>query len=226
MPYTFFSPDEDIYNKREIVLRVLSQSHLAHGLLSHVFGKFEKKYKGVRYYLEIRVRREKLAKWLGGNQFDLAFAPLPAKHPMVRHQPLISIRLLVAIPKNHPLSDAEQITIKEFARGPIIALTKGTIMRQRLDNLIHQAALKPNIRIETPTILSACQLVSQGLGITLTDPFIANIFNTDDLVIRPLAPDYQVDYGVLYLRQPPPHGKWPRNLLKPLKKLPMISSRM
>ncbi len=76
-------------------------------------------------------------------------------------------------------------------------------MRQRLDNLIHQAALKPNIRIETPTILSACQLVLQGLGITLTDPFIANIFNTDDLVIRPLAPDYQVDYGVLYLRQPP-----------------------
>ncbi len=192
---------EDIYNKREKVLRILSQSHLASGLLNHVFGKFEKKYKGVRYYLEIRVRRGQLAKWLGGHQFDLAFSPLPAKHPLVRHRHLISIRLLVAIPKNHPLSDAEQITIEDFAKGPIITLTKGRIMRQRLDNLIQQKTLKANIRIETPTILSACQLVSQGLGITLTDPFMANMFKTEGLVIRPLVPDYQVDYGVLFLRQ-------------------------
>jgi len=194
---------EDIYSKREIILRVLSQAHLAYGLLNHVFGKFEKKYKGVRYYLEIRAL-EQLAKWLGGHQFDLAIVPLPAKHPLVRHEYLMSIRLLVAIPKNHPLSDAEQITVKEFARGPIISLTKGKIMRQRQDGLLQEIALQPNIRIETPTVLSACQLASQGLGITLTDPFVANIFNKDDLVIRPLIPDYKIDYGVLYLKQNPP----------------------
>jgi DNA-binding transcriptional LysR family regulator len=194
---------EDIYNHREIILRVLSQAHLAYGLFNHVFGVFEKKYKGVRYYLEIRAL-EQLAKWLGGHQFDLAMVPLPAKHPLARHEFLMSTRLLVAIPKNHPLSNEKQITVKELAKGPIISLTKGKIMRQRQDSLIQEAALKPNIRVETPTILSACQLVSQGLGITLTDPFIANIFNKSELVVRPLVPDYQVDYGVLYLRQNPP----------------------
>jgi len=195
---------EDIYHKRETILRVLAQAHLAYGLLNQVFGKFEKLYKGVRHYLEIGVRREHLAKWLRGHQFDLAFTALPARHPLVRHQPLISIRLLVGIPKNHPLYNAKQITIQEFLKGPIIALTEGTIMRQRLDNLTQQAALKPNIRIETPTILSACQLAAQGLGITLSEPFIANIFNKDELVFRPLTPDYRVDYGALYLRQTPP----------------------
>ena len=195
---------EDIYNKREVILRVLAQAHLAYGLLNHVFGRFDKIYQGVRHYMEIGVRRSQLGKWLEGHQFDLAFTALPAKHPLVRHEHLMSIRLLVVIPRSHPLSDAKQITIKEFAEGPIIALTEGTIMRQRLDNLIQQAALKPNIRIETPTILSACQLAEQGLGITLTEPFIANIFNKENLVIRPFAPDYRVDYGVLYLRQNPP----------------------
>ena len=195
---------EDIYHQRETILRVLAQSHLAYGLLNHVFGKFEKLYKGVRYYLEIGIRREELAEWLGGHQFDLAFTALPAKHPLVRHQHLMTIRLLVAIPENHPLRDVKQITFEEFAKGPIIALTEGTIMRQRLDNLSQQTALKPNIRIETPTILSACQLAAQGLGVTLTEPFIANIFNTGDLVFRPLTPDFQVDYGALYLRQTPP----------------------
>ncbi len=77
-------------------------------------------------------------------------------------------------------------------------------MRQRQDSLIQQAALKPNIRIETPTVLSACQLVLQGLGITLADPFTANTFNKGNLVIRPLFPDYKIDYGVLYLKQNPP----------------------
>ncbi len=195
---------EDIYHKRETILRVLAQSHLAYGLLNHAFGKFEKIYQGVRHYLEIGVRREQLTQWLSGHQFDLAFTALPAKHPMVRHVPLISIRLLVAIPKSHPLKDTKQITTKQLAEGPIISLIEGTIMRQRLDNLLQQVTIRPNIRIETTTILSACQLASQGLGITLTDPFTASIFNTEDLVFRPLTPDYQVDYGALFLRQTPP----------------------
>ena len=195
---------EDIYHKRETILRVLAQSHLAYGLLSHVFGRFEKMYRGVRHYLEIGIRREHLADWLGGHQFDLAFTALPARHPLVRHAPLISARLLVAVPKNHPLSAAERITIKDFFEGPIIALTEGTIMRQRLGSLAQKSSLKPNIRIETPTILSACQLAAQGLGITLTDPFIANMFNKDELAFCPLTPDYKVEYGALYLRQTPP----------------------
>ncbi len=77
-------------------------------------------------------------------------------------------------------------------------------MRQRLDDLFHQAGLVPNIRIETPTVLSACQLALQGMGITLTDPFIANVFDCTDLTVRPLAPGYKITYGVLYLRQTPP----------------------
>lgn len=195
---------EDIYSKREVILRVLAQAHLAYGFLNHVFGKFEELYKSVRYYIEIGVRRDELANWLGGHQFDLAFTALPAKHPLVRHAHLLSVRLLVAIPKNHPFSDLEQITFEKFAEGPIIALQEGTIMRQRLGKLTQQTALKPNIRIETPTILSACQLAAQGLGITLTDPFIANMFGASNLVFRPLAPDFKVDYGALYLKQNPP----------------------
>ncbi len=194
----------DIHHKRETILRVLAQAHLAYGLLNHVYGKFEKIYKDVRHYIEIGVGRDQLAQWLGGRQFDLAFTALPAKHPLVRHRSIISIRLLVAIPKNHLLRDAKEITAKEFAEGPIIALTKGTIMRQRLETLILQAGVKPNIRIETPTMLSACQLAAQGLGITLTEPIIANLFNTGELVFRPLTPDFRVDYGALYLKQTPP----------------------
>lgn len=194
---------EDIYNKRDTCLRVLCQSHLAHGLLNHAIGAFEKRKKDLRYYLEIRPREE-LAKWLGGHQFDLAFAPLPAKNPLVRHEQLISVRLLAALLKDHPLAAKEQISIEELNSGPLIALTRGMLMRRRLDSLLQKANLVPNIRIETPTVLSACQLTLQGMGTTLTDPFMANVFTGTDLVFRPLVPEYTVSYGALYLRQDPP----------------------
>jgi len=66
--------------------------------------------------------------------------------------------------KSHPLSAKEHIAVQDLNRGSIIALTRGMIMQQRLDDLFHQAELVPHIRIETPTVLSACQLALQGIG--------------------------------------------------------------
>lgn len=194
---------KDIRHNRETSLRILCQSHFAQGVIHHAIRAFEKKAPGIRYYLEIRPRKQ-LAQWLGGHQFDLAFSPLPAKHPLIRHEPLISVKLLVAMPKSHPLSKNKQITIEEFNEGPVIALTKGMLMRRRLDSLCQEAGLQPNIRIETPSVFSACQLVGQGLGITLTDPFVANVIMTEDFVVKPFSPDYPISYGILYHRQNPP----------------------
>ncbi len=194
---------KDIYHNRETCLRLLSQSHFSHGLLHHAIGKFEKKTPGIRYHLEIR-RREQFAQWLGGHQFDLAFSPLPAKHPLIRHEHLISVKLLVALHKSHPLSGKEQISIEDLCTAPVIAVNKGMLMRQRLDDLFHQAGIAADIRIETPTVLSACQLVQQRMGIALTDPFIANVIDDNDFIVRPFAPDYKITYGVLYPRQNPP----------------------
>lgn len=191
---------KDIYHKRETALRILTQSHIAHGLLSRVFGEFENVVKDIRYNVVIRPR-EQLTKWLGGHQFDLAFTVLPAKHPLVRHKKLTSIKIMVALPIQHPLVRKDRITVKELSTVPIIALPKGLPMRQRLHELFENSGVDPVIRIETPTVFSACQLVSQGLGATLTGPFTASLFTNKDFVLRPIAPDYTVTYGVLYLKQ-------------------------
>ncbi len=194
---------EDIYNNRETGLRILTQSHIAHGLLSRVFGEFDKIVKGIRFNVVIRPR-EQLTKWLGGHQFDMAFTVLPARHPLVRHQNLITIKLLVALPKQNPLAQKDHITIKELSAVPIITLPKGLPMRHRLHELFENSGVNPIIRIETPTVFSACQLVSQGLGATLTGPFTASLFTQENFVLRPIIPEYRVNYGVLYLKQEQP----------------------
>jgi DNA-binding transcriptional LysR family regulator len=194
---------EDIYNERETCLRVLSQSHIAHGLLSRVIGEFDKIEKNIRFHLEIRPR-EQLAKWLGGHQFDLAFTVLPARHPLVRHEKLTTVNLLVALPNKTPFADKAHISIEDLSTLPIIALPRGLPMRSRLHELFDNSGFNPMIRIETPTSLSACQLVSRNLGAALTDPFIASLFPKDSFIIRPVFPEYKIDYGVLFLKQEQP----------------------
>ena len=191
---------DDIRRNRDTCLRILCQSHFAQGLIHHAIGAFEKISPGLRYHLEIRPR-EQFAQWLGGRQFDLAFSPLPAKHHLIRHEKLISVKLMVALPQTHPLSGRERITMDDLSKGPIIALTKGMLMRRRLENLFHEAGQKLNIQLETPAVFSACQLVSQGMGITLTDPFVASSFDPARMAVIPFWPEYPITYGALYLRQ-------------------------
>jgi DNA-binding transcriptional LysR family regulator len=194
---------EDIYNKRETGLRILTQAHIAHGLIGRVLGEFDKIVKGIRFNVVIRPRKD-LTKWIGGHQFDLAFTLLPASHPLVRHKKLVTVKLLVALPKESPFAQKSHITIKELSAMPIIALPKGLPMRHRLHELFENTGFDPAIRIETPTVLSACQMVSQGLGATLTGPFTASLFSKKNFVLRPFAPEYLISYGILHLKQEQP----------------------
>lgn len=194
---------EDIYNNRATGIRVLAQSHIAHGLLNRVFGEFDRSVKNIRYDLVVTPRKQ-LSKWLSGEQFDLAFTVLPAKDPLVRQVKLLSVKLLVALPNNHELAERNEITVNDLSAVSMIALPSGLLRRQYLDNLFDNSGVKPNIRIETATAISACQLVIQGLGATLTDPFTASMFTNNDFVLRPIIPDYTIDYGVLYLKHDHP----------------------
>lgn len=194
---------DDIYNKRATGIRVLAQSHIAHGLLNQAFGEFDKSVKNIRYDLVVKPRKQ-LSKWLGGHQFDLAFTILPAQTPLVRQVKLLSVKLLVALPNGHPLGKKDHITIEDLSTTPLIALPKGLLRRQYLDKLFDNSGFHPDIRIETPTAVSACQLVSQGLGATLTEPFTASIFSKDDFVLRPLIPEFNIEYAVLYLKHDQP----------------------
>ena len=194
---------EDISKNRERRLSILAQSHIAHSLLPLVCKEFDRENEGIRYYIEIRPR-EDLTKWLGGHQFDLAFAPLPAKHPLVRHEELVSVKLTVLLPDNHRLYRQEKVHLEDICNEPLIALTKGMLLRNYLDELFNEMKQIPNIRIETPSALSACQMVAQGLGIALMNPFTATLYHKKGYVVRPLEPEYRIPYGVLYLRQDPP----------------------
>jgi len=187
---------EDIRGPYRERLRLLAQPHLAYTLLPEAISAFTAEHPAVAHALEIR-SRDDLADWIAGHQFDLGFAPLPIDHSMITVTPLIEVPLLAALPPKSVLAERSPLRAEDLADIPFIRLTSSRPMRQRFDAFFASQPKPPLIHTETSNVFSACQLVTKGLGATLADPFILDLFPPDQLTVRRVDPAVSIPYGVL-----------------------------
>jgi len=187
----------DIRERREAPLRILAQSHMVHGLLHVAIGDFFRRNPAFRFSIEIR-QREYISHWIANRQFDVGFAPKPVEHPQVETQPFVKVPLFVVMPGEHPLSRKRQLSVSDLVKEPIIATRPGAPLRKWLEAMFSEVGASPQIRGETFTAVSACQLVSQGLGVALADPFVPSLYlDNPAICIRPLSPKTEHEYLVL-----------------------------
>ena len=191
------SAARNIRERRDVPLRILAQSHFAHGLLQLALGPFCARNPGFRFAIEIR-QREYISDWIANRQFDVGFSPQPVNDPRVDVESLVKAPVCVVLPGRHPLARNQRIGIAEIGKEPIIATRPGSSIRTRLDALFAAAGMTPVVRGETATTLSACQLAAQGAGVTLSDPFMCNLVIEDPgICIRLLHPRMDIEYAVL-----------------------------
>jgi DNA-binding transcriptional LysR family regulator len=191
------SAARNIRDGRDVPLRILAQAHVAHGLLPLALGPFCASNPGFRFAIEIR-QREYISHWIANRQFDVGFAPQPVSDPGVDAEPLVKAPLCLVLPGRHPLARKQRIGIAEIAKEPIIATRPGAPIRTRLDALFAAAGMRPVVRGETATSLSACQLAGQGVGVTISDAFICNLLIADPTIsIRLLHPRMDIEYSAL-----------------------------
>jgi len=191
------SAARNIRERRDVPLRILAQSNLTHGLLQLALGPFCARNPGFRFSIEIR-QREYIRDWIANRQFDVGFTPQPVNDPRVDVESLVKAPVCVVLPGRHPLARKQRIGIAEIGKEPIIATRPGSYTRTRLDALYAAAGMTPVVRGETATTLSACQLAGQGVGVTICDPFICNLFIEDPTIcIHLLHPRMDIEYSVL-----------------------------
>ena len=191
------SAARNIRERRDVPLRILAQAHVAHGLLQLALGPFCARNPGFRFSIEIRMR-DYINHWIANRQFDVGFAPRPLNDPRVDAEPLVKAPVCVVLPGRHPLARKRHIGIADIGKEPVIATRPGSPMRIRLDALFAAAGMRPVLRGETATSLSACQLAGQGLGVTLAEPFVCNLFIEDPTIcIQLLHPRIDIEYSVL-----------------------------
>src|SRR5215216_5484590 len=75
--------------------------------------------------------------------------------------------VVLAVPREHPLSRSRTIAIAALRGQPMIALTRGTGLRATLEGACRDAGFAPRIIAETSQLGHMVELVAAGLGVAV-----------------------------------------------------------
>lgn len=178
-------------------LRIVAENHLSQTLIPVALKEFSKKWPDTYISIEVQSRRE-VPNWVMGNQFDLGLMVGPINHPAIRQFSFAAARLVVVSPKGGSLTGKKKVALSQLKGERLVLLKPLLMLRERVDEALREAGIKPNVCAEVSTGLAACQLVARNLGITITDPFTAALMNKASVEIHDLEPKMEIYYAFLF----------------------------
>ncbi|MCR2804606.1 LysR family transcriptional regulator [Paenibacillus soyae] len=117
---------------------------------------------------------------------DICVAERFGTHPSIWTGELGREPLHVVMPKDHPLSSLESVTLTELSRHPLVLYSKGCTIRAALTQMFGGSQESMHIKTEVGFSEVILGYVANGSGVTvLPEGFMAAVF-ADQLVYRPL----------------------------------------
>lgn len=81
--------------------------------------------------------------------------------------PIVSERLVAAVPLDHPLSSRVRVTLAEITDHPIVCMPEGTGLRAVFDRACATAGLRPDIALQASAPDTIADLAIRGLGVAV-----------------------------------------------------------
>lgn len=184
-------------------LRIVVSTPMAQQFLPDVLAIFQEKRPEIRVSIHIVVKRE-MPKWLDAQQFDIALVTFPVDYPSAHLLHLASVNGVCTLPPGHRLCAAPMVRAEDLADEQFISIIPGTILRMKVDQVFEGLGIqRRQMRLETQSGASICNLVAAGLGVSVVDPFTASALDGKGLVMKPFRPIIGFDFGLLLPIQRP-----------------------
>lgn len=184
-------------------LRVSALPSLALGALPTAVARFLRRHQNVQFDLQT-VHHDDLLRKLYERETDLAIAyqappAAPIGSKWLGEGELVLLYREEDMPAAPVSVELDVLRGKRFisltASGPI-----GGLLSQELD----RRSLQLDEVVSARTFYIACELVRQGVGMTVVDNFTAQASLTPGLSMRPLKPRLTFDVQAMYLTNRPP----------------------
>lgn len=124
--------------------------------------------------LEITVRQTggpAMTQMVADGRLDCALLdPLDTSLSGLQVLPMVSERLMAAVPAGHPLAGTKSVTLRRLAREPFVETDPTWTTRHRTDRAFAAAGLTRRIACEVADWRLLLDLVRAGLGIALAPP--------------------------------------------------------
>ncbi|MEW2388921.1 LysR family transcriptional regulator [Streptomyces venezuelae] len=111
---------------------------------------------------------DRLVERLRAGTADLALVSTPGTPPpgLEAHE-IIREPLVAAIPTNHPLSSAPEVTLADLARHSVVSLPTGTGIRKVFDDACAAAGVHVEIAFQAAAPSAIADLAIRGLGVAI-----------------------------------------------------------
>lgn len=183
-------------------VRVGATPTLAGQILAEIIGSFRKKHPGIRveFIDEPAARLEQLVQ---DQAIDFYFGPKPSLRSGLRFQVIATDPFVAIVPKGHPLARAGCTSVRQLTEYPMLLMSKGTNVREQVDQFIQRHRLKPQLVEEVTNHFTLGGLVQAGCGITLlprsahpvmAHPATVAVAIPDDAFVRVLGIAMRADY--------------------------------
>jgi DNA-binding transcriptional LysR family regulator len=154
----------------ETYLRLVAPPTQAHRYLQSVIASFIEENRDIHVHLEIDTSTG-LINAVAERRADLGLTDNPVDHHAIETIIFRRAQAHIVVPAGHPLEALDVAGPEDIVRYPFIAITRRFPSRTILETLVGERGLSLDIRVETSTAGSAAELVAEGAGIALLNPF-------------------------------------------------------
>lgn len=179
-------------------LRIAAMPALAYSVLPRVVSGFLKQHESVSLTLNPCTSIE-AAKLIGSQQFDLGIVMLPVDSREIAFSRCYRTDCKLICLPDHPFAEQQKIEARQLNGEPFVAIgEQNPLTRYRIDTAFHENSVKPSQSVETPMFYTAQALVSEGLGVSIVDPYTAYMFTEQGGISRDFSADIPFYFGFIH----------------------------
>ena len=120
-------------------------------------------------------------------RFDLGLTERREAPPATELHTLLEVDEVCVLPAGHALAARAVLLPEDFADQAFVSLAPSDPYRQQIDAVFEAAGVRRQLRIESPSAVSVCALVRQGLGVAVVNPLTALELRGQGLEVRPFG---------------------------------------
>ncbi|WP_420336297.1 LysR family transcriptional regulator [Roseibium sp.] len=187
-------------------LRLIVPPTLAHNFIIQRVAAFLKQNPGKSLQLDIQAT-DVLVSGILDLRYDLGLTSAMIQRSGVTLVPWRRSHVVCAMPSGHPLAKKDIIRPSDLEDVELIEFLRRLGTRAITEQVFARAGVRPRTVAETATNMAAIELVREGLGVTLLNPFPVLSGGMPNITVRPF--DAPITYNTSFVL---PSGRQPSEL--------------
>lgn len=191
----------DLQNQKAGQLQVATSHAMAFGFMPGEIARFLRDRPNLTIAFQSQYS-SKIQEWVGAGLFEIGICEVPLRHDGLDRRDL-SFEVRCVLPENSHLKSHDVLTPTLLSDEPFIVMGADHMVTARTREAFQAEGARLRIRGHTDLFLNALNLVKQGLGVALVDPFTLSSDDGRGYVVRPFAPVILLDMIIVTARSRP-----------------------